>query len=436
MLHIIRKGILPVLLGLLLALVSASGIFVQGDAVKAEDWTWTWVAESNYTKVGLEINGATGTFQLDSQGQEIGYFERQVSFGTTSSVNYMIEFGIHAGENDSVFVAVLCPPFSGWDCPPLSTYDLFESIDILESETDDTFWWHVHATENDADTLHYELINQTTGQVYFDTFIDLQHSSSYPVEILKGTDATMEYWTGEMHGGGSHTISGLSYYHAGGEVDNFYPAEAFQSREIRNYHPTKFDVSLGPIFTTTLPTGWNTLSTPVKLDADNNTMGQILGDSITSIDAIYRWDTQNQCYVVPSSEYEVSPLEAFVVKVKPGTFATITFIPDWWSLEVPTRYLTANMNLVGIAPALEEGDFPAVPVDVALESVERTPEGWRGYSQVISPAYNQPYWYYIPGGQVHDMLSYHGYWVVMTNPDTLIGSSTFLPFVTNIHYKD
>ena len=177
------------------------------------------------------------------------------------------------------------------------------------------------------------------------------------------------------------------------------------------------------ISTIDLLTGWNLLSTPIKLDADSDALEQILGESVTNIEASYRWDAQNWQWEVPTS-YELSPLEAVYLKVKSDASATAEFIPSGEVSEPPSRELQAGLNLIGPAPALGEVVFPAMPLDQALISIAGAGGGLTGYTMVVSPGHNQTPWAYALGMEVKDLVPYKGYWVVMENASTLFGFST------------
>ncbi|MCL0029958.1 hypothetical protein M1N19_03235, partial [Dehalococcoidia bacterium] len=170
--------------------------------------------------------------------------------------------------------------------------------------------------------------------------------------------------------------------------------------------------------------GWNLLSTPIKLDADSDTLGQIFdAECLANIDVFYGWDAQLQRWVHLLRDYELSPLYAIYVKVRAEASATATFIPSQELSAPPARWLEEGVNLIGPAPALVDGVFPAMPLDMALVSIEEA-DGLRGYTMVISPGLNQPGWVFALGGEVKDLLPFRGYWVVMENADTLYGFST------------
>jgi len=179
-------------------------------------------------------------------------------------------------------------------------------------------------------------------------------------------------------------------------------------------------------FTTPLFFDWNLVSTPITLDADSDTLGQIFdAESVNNILIFYRWDavvTEN--WVQIFADYELLPLEAIYVKVKPDASAIAEFIPSGELTWPPTRDLVEGLNLIGPAPELEDGVFPAMPLDQALISIALVPGDLTGYTMVISPDHNQEPWTY-PPWEIENLLPYKGYWVFMLNAGgTLVGFST------------
>ncbi|MBI4284837.1 MAG: hypothetical protein HY670_02920 [Chloroflexi bacterium] len=177
------------------------------------------------------------------------------------------------------------------------------------------------------------------------------------------------------------------------------------------------------ILSIALPAGWNLLSTPVKLGVEAQRMDQIFTVAQSAnIEIMYRW-TGGQWRQVGGGD-ALTPLDAFYVKVKPGLAATANLVPSPDLSSPPSRSLSAGLNLIGVAPALELGAFPAKPLDQLLASVVQAAGGARGFSIVISPPHNQDGWTYVTGGQVRDLLPFRGYWVIMDNADTMFGFST------------
>ena len=184
-------------------------------------------------------------------------------------------------------------------------------------------------------------------------------------------------------------------------------------------------ICVGPPWPVTLESGWNLLSTPILLDADSDTLEQIFdAPSLANIEVSYRWDIVEQQWRQVLADFELLPLEGIYVKIKPDATATATFVPSEELSGPPSRGLVEGLNLIGPAPPYEACEFPAMPLDQALVSIEEAPGGLRGYTMVISPGLNQPGWTYSLGGEIKDLLPYKGYWVVMENADTLYGFST------------
>ena len=184
-------------------------------------------------------------------------------------------------------------------------------------------------------------------------------------------------------------------------------------------------ICVGPPWPVTLESGWNLLSTPILLDADSDTLEQIFdAPSLANIEVSYRWDIVEQQWRQVLADFELLPLEGIYVKIKPDATATATFVPSEELSGPPSRGLVEGLNLIGPAPPYEACEFPAMPLDQALVSIEEAPGGLRGYTMVISPGLNQPGWTYSLGGEIKDLLPYKGYWVVMENDDTLYGFST------------
>ncbi len=171
-------------------------------------------------------------------------------------------------------------------------------------------------------------------------------------------------------------------------------------------------------FSHEMPAGWNLLSTPIALEPGYDRISQVL-DPIEGVDIILGYDGH---WFIPNDSYVMKPLDALAVKTNRPI--TALFTPKSSLTTLPTRYLHEGIHLVGPAPAPDNSIFPAMPLDQALISARQTPDGKDGYIMVISPPMNQPGWGYAKGGTVRDLLPFAGYWVVMENPDTLIGFST------------
>ncbi|MBI2851678.1 MAG: hypothetical protein HYX84_01045 [Chloroflexi bacterium] len=176
------------------------------------------------------------------------------------------------------------------------------------------------------------------------------------------------------------------------------------------------------ILSTVLQAGWNLLSTPVRLSTGGQRIDQIFtAQQSANIEIIYGW-VGGQWRQMGGGD-ALLPLDAYYVKVRPELTATANLVPSPDLSSPPSRSLVAGLNLVGVAPALELGAFPAKSLDQLLASIAQAAGGARGYSIVISPPHNQDSWTYVVGGQVQSLLPFKGYWVIMDNPDTLFGFS-------------
>ncbi len=170
-------------------------------------------------------------------------------------------------------------------------------------------------------------------------------------------------------------------------------------------------------FTVTLESGWNIFSTPILLAPGHSQFSQLFsaGDQEKIIQAL-GWDGSHW-YVVQGTD-EVTPLYAFYINVKEGEVANATIVPSTSISSPPARGLVTGWNLIGPAPAYDDGSFSPKPIEDSLITIEGD------YRIAISPGLHQPGWSYMPEGASRDLLPYKGYWVFMDHPDTLAGFST------------
>ena len=178
------------------------------------------------------------------------------------------------------------------------------------------------------------------------------------------------------------------------------------------------------VYTVQLGVDWNTFSTPIALDPSCNTWGEFaaLGDGLNYSSAYYYDGTIFQWV---DTSYELLPCDAIYVRMNaadtaPIIAATYTSLP-------PEKDLVVGWNLIGSAFLEQE----AWAVDLALISLYFAPgelKPW-GYSQVVSPGINQPYWVYTRNGTGPNMLVCKGYWVSMVNAAKYAGQ-TFTPWPT------
>lgn len=170
-------------------------------------------------------------------------------------------------------------------------------------------------------------------------------------------------------------------------------------------------------FTVTLESGWNVVSTPILLAPGHSQFSQIFsaGDQERIVQAL-GWD--GSLWYAAQANDEMTPLYAFYINVKEGEVAHATIVPSTSISSPPARVLVTGWNLIGPAPAYEDGAFSPKPVEDSLITIEGD------YRIVVSPGLHQPSWSYVRGGASRDLLPYKGYWVFMDHPDTLAGFST------------
>ena len=170
-----------------------------------------------------------------------------------------------------------------------------------------------------------------------------------------------------------------------------------------------------------LVSGWNTLSTPVKLISTADSVDELIPSGMT---IGYYYDAGWQQI---TTGYVLNPCNAVYLKMSAVTYVLLKF--DASAFSTPSKSLAAGWNLVGLAALDSDG----MHADDAVASVAKTAAGLPGYAQVISPSLNatQTDMYYNTGtswavsyGQasVSDMMyAGLGYWVYMQNAATLAG---------------
>ncbi|MEW5897884.1 MAG: hypothetical protein AB1652_01750 [Bacillota bacterium] len=193
-------------------------------------------------------------------------------------------------------------------------------------------------------------------------------------------------------------------------------------------------VGLKPFWRHCLSRGWNTLSTPFKLERP--ALEQVIKDA-NYVEIAYAYDEVNAKWIqiykdaggvwrvnkdgtggATNPEFKFEPLEAIYVKLKGATLA------EYYPLRSPSgpyeRVLKAGWNLVGAALDLGAGHY-GLPADQVLASIKGS------YSQAISPGLGcQEAWVYVPDSSCcypPCMLAGSGYWVYMTKDGRLSGLS-------------
>ncbi len=182
--------------------------------------------------------------------------------------------------------------------------------------------------------------------------------------------------------------------------------------------------------------GLNTLSTPIALEetvVPSRKWSDIIANSGLGgkIKYAYRWDSPSQAWALVGASDNVDPLDAmYIYLYSPANVILMVNVDRNHPYAMPTRQLSADWNLIAVNPL-----FPrkGMMTDEALSSIEETPAGLPGYTQVISPIVGgQPAWIYTPSSEPQFMISGRGYWVWMENADILAGFG-FTPLPDKLH---
>jgi len=167
-----------------------------------------------------------------------------------------------------------------------------------------------------------------------------------------------------------------------------------------------------------LSVGWNTLSTPIILDASGDTVDEVVDSAKMTV--AYWYDTNDAdadgiYWEQVTTGYELEPCDAIYIKMNATDSVVLKYNAS--DSSTPTKDLYAGWNLIGLA------NLESKRVDYAVKSVANTPTNLPGYSQVISPSMNSSSWTYSSGQSYtdQDMLVGEGYWIYMQNDCTLAG---------------
>jgi hypothetical protein len=175
--------------------------------------------------------------------------------------------------------------------------------------------------------------------------------------------------------------------------------------------------------TMSLVSGWNTLSTPVKLIAAADSIDELIPAHMT---IGYYYDATGWHQI--TTGYTLNACDAVYVKMSIATDVLLKFDASAWT--TPSKDLAAGWNLVSLAYLSSSGKH----ADNAVASVANTAANLPGYSQVVSPSQNATQtdmygtagasWAYSSGetyASGQDMYAGLGYWVYMQNAATLAG---------------
>ena len=172
-----------------------------------------------------------------------------------------------------------------------------------------------------------------------------------------------------------------------------------------------------------LVSGWNTLSTPVKLISTADSIDELIPAGMT-IGYYFSGGT----WQLITSGYVLNPCDAVYVKMGTEKYVLLKF--DASAFSTPSKSLAAGWNLISLAYL----DSAGKKADLAAASVLKTAAGLPGYSQVVSPSLNATQtnmfgvagtsWAYSSGEtstSAQTMYAGLGYWCYMQNAATLAG---------------
>jgi hypothetical protein len=173
--------------------------------------------------------------------------------------------------------------------------------------------------------------------------------------------------------------------------------------------------------TVKLVSGWNTLSTPVKLISTADAVDELIPSGMT-VGYYYSGGWQQI-----TTGYVLNPCDAVYVKMSESKYVLLKF--DASAFSTPSKDLAAGWNLISLASLDSDGMY----ADLAVASVAKTAANLPGYAQVISPSINatQTDMYgntgtswtvsYGQSSVTSNMFAGLGYWVYMQNAATLAG---------------
>lgn len=165
-----------------------------------------------------------------------------------------------------------------------------------------------------------------------------------------------------------------------------------------------------------LQQGWNIISTPITLDANRDSLNEVLFGLDWTV--AYTFCGATQQWVLLNGAHILTPCSAVYINMQEE--GTGQIVPDSGISAPPSKELHYRWNLISLA-SLEGMD-----VDTALISIHEAAGGRTGYVQAVSPALNDESWTFIRGQTVDvpQMQPTEGYWVFLENDETLAGFTT------------
>jgi len=273
-------------------------------------------------------------------------------------------------------------------------------------------------TDNLGDGIDMEL----TSASHLINYNDIYDNTSYGINVRSSVSTVnAKYnWWGNASGPTYTAATGASVdvSNPGGTGDNITDRVTYYEWLYKPKADVIADNAAYYSRAISLSVGWNTLSTPIILDASCDTIDEAVDSAKMTI--AYWYDTNDAdsdgtYWEQVTTGYELEPCDAIYIKM--NTAATVVLKYNATDLSTPTKALYDGWNLIGLA------NLETKHVDDAVKSVANTPTNLPGYSQVISPSMNSSDWTY-SSGQTYtnqDMLVGEGYWIYMQNDCTLAG---------------
>ena len=262
----------------------------------------------------------------------------------------------------------------------------------------------------------------TTSTSHLINYNDIHDNTGYGVNVRSGvtTVDTRYNWWGSATGPTYTAATGasVSVSNPGGTGDNITDRVTYYEWLYKPIADVIADNAAYYSRVVSLSVGWNTLSTPIILDASGDTVDEVVDSA--RITVAYWYDTNDAdsdgtYWEQVTTGHELEPCDAIYIKMN----ATDTVLLKYNATDTstPTKDLYAGWNLIGLA------NLETKHVDDAVKSVANTPTNLPGYSQVVSPSMNSADWTYSSGQSYtdQDMLVGEGYWIYMQNDCTLAG---------------
>jgi uncharacterized repeat protein (TIGR02543 family) len=279
----------------------------------------------------------------------------------------------------------------------------------------------IHMDENKAITANfapigevYLTVNTTAGGTVTDPGLGtFPYSTAEVVDLVAEPECCFVFdeWTGDVG-----TVANVNDATTTIMMDDDYEITA------------TFDT--GVLLEIDLLEDWNTFATPIALEPCLETLGSLITiaglDPATDVEIAYYFDGATQMWDVATTGYVMLPCDAIYIDM--NTAGSVPICPNQGPT-VSAKDMYAGWNLAGSAFINVAGELA---VDLALNTLywaEGTTDPLpQGYSQVISPALNQPGWEYFRDiGVPPNMLVGNGYLVHMDNSDGY-GGQTYTPW--------